>query len=144
MYRSFRTPSLWRDMDRLQRDMNRLFSLYSPSTMRRAPRYPAINIWVCDDCQFVSAEMPGVHVEDIDINVDGDTLTISGELGADEVPEGTHVHRKERGAGKFSRTIQLPYPVDAEKVEASFKNGILSITLPHIEAEKPKKIAITS
>jgi len=144
MYRSFRTPSLWRDMDRLQRDMNRLFNLYSPSSMRQAPTYPAINIWVSNDSQFVSAEMPGVHVEDIDINVDGDTLTISGELGSDEVPEGAHIHRKERGAGKFSRTIQLPYPVDADKVEARFNNGILSIALPHIEAVKPKKITITS
>jgi HSP20 family protein len=144
MYRSFRTPSLWRDMDRLQQDMNRLFSLYSPSIVRRAPTYPAINIWVSDASQFVTAEMPGVHVEDIDINVDGDTLTISGELGVEEVPAGAHIHRKERSAGKFSRTIQLPYPVDADKVEASFKNGILSILLPHIEAVKPKKITITS
>jgi HSP20 family protein len=144
MYRSFRTPSLWRDMDRLQRDMNRLFNLYSPSITRRAPSYPAINIWVSDDSQFVNAEMPGARTEDIDINVDGDTLTISGELGSDEIPEGAHVHRKERGFGKFSRTIQLPYPVDAEKVEASFKNGVLAITLPHIEAVKPKKITIAS
>jgi HSP20 family protein len=142
MYRSFRTPSLWRDMDRLQQDMNRLFNLYSPSSKRRAPTYPAINIWVNDDSQVVSAEMPGVRVEDIDISVDGDTLTISGELGSDEVPEGAYVHRKERGFGKFSRTIQLPYPVDTEKVEASLKHGILNITLPHVEAVKPKKIAI--
>jgi HSP20 family protein len=88
--------------------------------------------------------MPGVRVEDIDISVDGDTLTISGNLGADDVPEDVHVHRKERGAGNFSRTIQLPYPVNAEKVEASFKNGILSISLPHIEAVKPKKITVKS
>jgi HSP20 family protein len=88
--------------------------------------------------------MPGVHVDDIDISVNGDTLTISGERGSDDVPENAHFHRKERGFGKFSRTIQLPFVVDAEKVEASFKDGVLIITLPQIEAEKTKKISIKS
>lgn len=144
MYRTFRTPSFWREMDRLQRDMNRLFTQHSPSRLRTAPAYPAINIWANEDSQFVSAEMPGVHVDDIDISVNGDTLTISGERGSDDVPENAHFHRKERGFGKFSRTIQLPFVVDAEKVEASFKDGVLIITLPQIEAEKTKKISIKS
>jgi len=69
---------------------------------------------------------------------------ISGERSADDVPESAQFSRKERVFGKFSRTIQLPYAVDADKVEASFKNGILNIALPKIEAEKPKQIAIKS
>lgn len=142
MYRTFRTPSIWREMDRLQRDMNRIFTQHSPSRLRTAPSYPAINIWANEDSQFVSAEMPGVHVEDIDISVNGDTLTISGERSSGDIPENAHFLRKERGFGEFSRTIQLPFVVDAEKVEASFKNGVLIITLPQIEAEKPKKISI--
>jgi HSP20 family protein len=129
-------------MDRLQRDMNRIFTQHSPSRLRTAPSYPAINIWANEDSQFVSAEMPGVHVEDIDISVNGDTLTISGERSSGDIPENAHFLRKERGFGEFSRTIQLPFVVDAEKVEASFKNGVLIITLPQIEAEKPKKISI--
>jgi len=131
-------------MDHLQRDMNRLFNQYYPTRLRTASNYPAINIWTNEDGLFVSAEMPGVRVEDIDISVDGDTLTISGERGSDEVPEGAHFHRKERGFGKFSRTIQLPFAVNAEKVEASFKDGVLNITLPKVEAEKPKQISIIS
>ncbi len=142
MYRTFRTPSLWREMDRLQRDMNRLFNQYYPTQLRTAPSYPAINIWTNENGQFVSAEMPGVRVDDIDISVNGDKLTISGERDSDEFSENAHFHRKERGFGKFSRTIQLPFAVDAEKVEASFKDGVLNITLPRIEAEKPKKITI--
>ena len=144
MYRTYRTPSLWREMDRLQRDMNRLYTQYSPSRVRSAPSYPAINIWAKDDGLFVSAEMPGVHVEDININVMGDSLTISGERGSEEIPEDAHFHRKERGFGNFSRTIQLPYAVDAEQVEASFKNGVLNITLPRVPAETPKKISIAA
>jgi len=142
MYRTFRTPSTWREMDRLQRDMNRLFNQYSPTRLRTAPSYPAINIWTNEEGQFVSAEMPGVRVEDIDISVNGDMLTISGQRSSDEIPEGVHFHRKERGFGQFSRTIQLPFAVDAKKVEASFKDGVLNITLPRVEAEKPKQITI--
>lgn len=144
MYRTFRTPSIWREIDRLQRDMNRLFNQSSASRLRTAPSYPAINIWANEDGQFVSAEMPGVRVEEIDINVNGDTLTISGKRGSDEVPENAHFHRKERVHGVFSRTIQLPFAVDADKVEASFKHGVLNIELPRIEVEKPKKISIKS
>ena len=69
MYRTYRTPSLWREMDRLQRDMNRLFNQYYPTHLRTASNYPAINIWTNEDGQFVSAQKPGVRVEDIDISV---------------------------------------------------------------------------
>jgi HSP20 family protein len=131
-------------MDRLQRDMNRLFNQYSPTRLRTAPSYPAINIWTNEDGQFVSAEMPGLHVDDIDINVNDNVLTISGQRSLDEVPENAHFHRRERSSGEFSRNIQLPYAVELDKVEASFKDGILNIMLPKAEAEKPKQIAIKS
>ena len=144
MYRSFRTPSIFREMERFQRDMNRLFNQYTPSRLRSAPSYPALNIWTNEDGQLVSAEMPGVRVEDIDINVDGYTLTIAGERSSDEVPENAVYLRRERGFGKFSRAIQLPFAVDASKVEATFKDGVLKISLPKVEAEKPKQISIKS
>lgn len=73
MYRTFRTPSLWREMDRLQRDMNRLFNSYFPSQLQAASSYPAINIWTHEDGLVLSAEMPGVQVKDIDIQVNGNT-----------------------------------------------------------------------
>ncbi len=144
MYRTFRTPSIWREMDRLQREMNRLFSSYSPYRLQSAPSYPAINIWAKEDSLLVSAEMPGVQVDDIDVSVDGKTLTISGERVSDELPEGAHYHRKERRFGDFSRTIKLPIAVNSDEVKASFNDGVLSITLPGAESEKPKKIAIHS
>ena len=93
---------------------------------------------------FCSAEMPGVSVKDIDININGNELTISGQRNSDEIPEGAHYLRRERNFGKFARTIQLPFTVDPEKVEANFKDGVLTITLPKAEAEKPKKISIKS
>ena len=144
MYRTFRTPSIWREMDRLQREMNRLFNKYDAPGMRTAVGYPTVNIWTKEDSQIVSAEMPGVNVGDIEIRVEGDTLTIAGERKAEELPEGAARVRNERSFGKFSRTFQLPHAVDPDKVEAQFKNGVLIIILPRSDEDKPRKIAIKS
>ncbi len=144
MYRRFRQPSIWQEMDQLQREMNRLFSATSTGRVINSPSYPAINIWTNDDGQLISAEMPGVKPDDIDIDVTGDALSISGVRNPDEAVKEARYHRRERSYGSFSRTIQLPFMVDTNKVEANFKNGILLITLPRAEADKPKKITIKS
>ena len=144
MYRLFRRPSIWQEMDQPQREMNRLFDATSKERVFSAPSYPAVNIWTNDDGQLISAEMPGVHPEDIDIDVTGDALSISGERKPDKVAEEAHFHRRERTYGSFSRTIQLPFIADTNKVEASFINGILMISLPRAEADKPKKITVKS
>ena len=144
MYRRFRKPSIWQEMDQLQLEMNRLFDSTSRGRVITAPSYPAINIWTNDDEQLITAEMPGVHPEDINIDVIADALSISGERKPDEIAKEAHYHRRERSYGSFSRTVQLPFMVDTNKVEASFKNGVLSISLPRAEADKPKKIAIKS
>ena len=142
MYRRYRTPSIWREMDRLQQDMNRLFGDMTVNRMRQAPTFPAINIWAAEESAKVTAELPGVSKDDLDINVTGDTLTLSGVRNQDDLPEDAHFHRQERRFGEFSRSIQLPYTVDVNKVKAVFKNGVLSIELPRVEAEKPKKITV--
>ena len=145
MIRRFRRPSsIWQEMDQLQREMNRLFDVTSRGRVFTAPSYPAMNIWTNEDGQLISAEMPGVHPDDIEIDVTGDALSISGERKQDEVAEEALYHRRERSYGTFSRTIQLPFMVDTNKVEANFKNGILMISLPRAEADKPKKITIKS
>jgi len=144
MYRRFRRPSIWQEMDQLQHEMNRLFDATSQGRVFTAPSYPAINIWTNEDGQFLSAEMPGVHPDDIDIDVTGDALSISGVRKQDEVAKEAHFHRRERSYGSFSRTVQLPFMVDTNKVEANFKNGILKISLPRAEADKPKRITIKS
>lgn len=142
MYRRYRVPFVWREMDRLQREMNRLFDDYAPSRLRRAAGYPAMNVWTNEEGLVITAEVPGVKPDDIDVNVVGDTLTLSGVRKPDELDESSRYHRQERGYGNFSRTIQLPYLVDVGKVEAAFKNGVLNITLPRAEEDKPKKIAV--
>lgn len=142
MYRRYRTPSIWREMDRLQHDMNRLFGDRTVNRSRKAPSFPAINVWATEDSAKITAEIPGVSKDDLEINVTGDTLTLSGVRGQDELPEDARYHRQERRFGEFERSIQLPYTVDVNKVKATFKNGVLTVDLPRVEAEKPKKITV--
>jgi len=144
MYRRYRVPRMWRDMDKLQNEMNRLFDSTFSRRYRNAPGFPAVNVWANEDGLVVTAEVPGINAEDIDIMVVGETMTISGSRGMDELGEGTKYHRQERGYGDFTRTVKLPFLVDSDKVDASFRDGLLNITLPRKDEDKPRKIAITS
>jgi HSP20 family protein len=144
MYRRFQRPSIWQEMDQLQQEMNRLFDVTSKGRVFNSPSYPAINIWMNEEGQIITAEMPGVLPENIDIDVTGDALSISGVRKPDEVAKEARYHRRERSYGSFSRTIQLPFMVDTKQVEASFKNGVLLLSLPRAEADKPKKITVKS
>jgi len=141
MYRRYRPSNMLREMERFQRDLNRLFDDFSPQ-IKSAPSFPAVNIWADQESVLLTAEMPGLSGDDIELNVLEDTLTISGKRAAEPLPEGATYHRQERGFGKFSRSIRLPYRVDAEKVKAGFHDGILEVTLPRAEADRPKKIAV--
>ena len=141
MYRRYARPSIWPEMERLQRDMNRLFKDVSGG-IGRASSYPAMNVWTGDDTAIVSAEVPGVAPEEIEISIVGESLTLSGERKADDVAAGAQYHRRERGCGKFSRTIELPFRVDADDVEARFRNGVLAVHLPRAAADKPRNITV--
>ncbi len=134
--------SPWREMERLRREMNRLFNDYSTQARwDTVPSYPAMNVWTDQDSAVVTAELPGVIPDNIDISVEDSTLTLRGVRVPDEA-EGATYHRRERQHGAFVRTIQLPFRVATEKVEATFRNGVLSVALPRAAEDKPKKIAI--
>lgn len=133
--------SIWNDMRRLQREMDYVFGGTS-GPMRH--EFPLVNLWVSQDGVIVSAEVPGVLPSELNIDVLGETLTITGRRAQVELPADVRYHRREREHGEFSRTVELPFRVDTEAVEATFRNGILTITLPRVAEEKPKKIAVTS
>lgn len=136
----FRQPFNWREFEQVRRDMDRMFSR---SRRMRASGFPAINVWTNDaEGAILTTELPGIDTEDVDITVTGDTLTINGCCQPDEAPESAQYHRRERSRGDFSRTVQLPYTVDPDKVEAVVEKGVLTITLPRAEAEKPRQIAV--
>lgn len=139
----YRTLTPWQEMARLQREMNQLFSDFFPNTgVTRAAGYPAMNVWSNADNAVVTAELPGINPDDIDISVTGNVLTLSGERKAEAPAEGARYHRQERSFGRFTRTFELPFQVDANNVEAHFRNGVLQVMLPRAEADKPKKINI--
>jgi len=144
MYRRFRFAPQSQEMDRFQREMNRLFEDFYPTRIRRAPTYPAMNVWNNEEGLAITAEVPGVSSDDIDISVVGDTLTLSGNRKPDELNEGARYHRQERGHGSFSRSFQLPFAVNVSKVDATFRNGVLTISLPRAEENKPRKIIVKS
>ncbi|PKN51419.1 MAG: Hsp20/alpha crystallin family protein [Deltaproteobacteria bacterium HGW-Deltaproteobacteria-13] len=143
-------PSIWR-MKRfadsfpqiidLQREINKLFSGAGQNTTLD---YPVINIWEKDDSLIVTTELPGMDAENINVSVVGNMLTIAGMSKADPIKEGETYLRQERELGNFQRNFQLPFSVDAAKVEAKYEKGILHITLPRIKEDLPKKIKINS
>ncbi len=105
--------------------------------------FPALNVWEQGDDLYAEAELPGISGDDIDVSVVGSDLTIRGKRGP-ELPAGSSYHRRERGEGEFTRVLRLPIEVDANRVEASLKNGVLLIKLPKAESAKPKKIKVAA
>ncbi len=104
--------------------------------------YPSLNIWEDADVLYAEAELPGVRHEDLDLTVVGNQLTLKGRR-TPAAPESGTFHRRERAVGDFTRTVVLPYEVDAEHVEASLVNGVLKLSLPKSSAAKPRKINVT-
>lgn len=128
------------EMRRLQSDMNSLFDTTGPLVAGRP--YPPVNVWLGENSVAVTAELPGVAPDDLDIEVQEDTLTLKGEhKDATDGDTGSWV-RRERPTGRFSRTIGLPFRVDVGQVEARFQNGVLEIEMRRPEADRPRKIAI--
>ncbi len=130
------------------REMDRLFDSMSSSqpfgfvpTIHSQWAYPAINVWEDQDHLYAEAELPGLKMDDIEVLVTEDQLTIRGTRRID-VPEDARALRRERAIGTFERTIGLPAPVETDHVEAKLSHGVLSIMLPKIAAAKPRKIEV--
>lgn len=125
----------------LQDDFNRLLDDGTGAGYRVRRTYPLVNIWESADGLVVDAELPGINPEQVDIAVANGLLTITGKYPEPEGDAKTY-QRRERAEGEFTRSFELPYRVDAETVTATYKNGILRVTLPRAEADKPKRIAV--
>jgi HSP20 family protein len=128
----------FREMERLQSQLNSLLA----QSAGAAIDFPPLNIWSSQDGAVVTAEIPGMSPDDIDISVVNQTLTLRGARGPEELSEEEKYHRRERGFGEFTRTIELPFKVNSDGVEAKFCKGILTVTLPRAEADKPRKISV--
>jgi HSP20 family protein len=104
---------------------------------------PRVDITEAKDSVSIKAEIPGLEAKDVEVSLSGDTMTIKGEKRQEKEEKDEHRHLVERTYGAFSRIVRLPAPVAAEKIKASFKNGVLTVTLPKTEEAKPKAIPVT-
>ena len=144
---SIRPRSPWTifdELESLQADMNQIWAGPEASRYGRRVRaaYPPLNVWSSAEGIGIDAEMPGVDPKDVEISVIGDELTLRGQINVQEAPASETLLRRERPAGEFSRTLQLPFRANTGAVKATFKNGILRIAVPRSEEEKPRKIAV--
>lgn len=138
----------FRELEQIQHEMNRLFNF---SLERRTGRdaelwegkwSPAVDVYDSKDTIVVKADLPGMNKDEIDVSVQDDTLIIKGEKKEEkEVKEKGYI-RTERFSGSFSRVIALPSGVNTAKVAATYKNGVLELTLPKKEGAKPKQIKV--
>jgi HSP20 family protein len=105
---------------------------------------PAVDIHETDHALVIKAELPGVSKDDVSIEVHQNTLTLRGQRQHEAEVKDEHYHRVERAYGTFQRSFVLPTMVDQEKVQATFKDGVLELHLPKLESAKPRRIAINS
>lgn len=133
-----------RDMLAMQNQLDRMFDeawrpLYDDNMGI------ALDIDESEDAYTVSAAIPGMDAEDIDVSMNDNVLTISGETRVENErkdEEGKRVLMRERRYGQFSRSVRLVNPVDADNIEATYENGVLTLTLPKREESKPRRIAV--
>ena len=123
--------------DRFDRLIGRAFG-----RERQTPWMPAMDVYETDDRLVVSMELPGLSADDVEVQVEDSTLTVSGKREFSTEVDEEHYHRVERRYGQFSRAVALPPQVDAGKVDAKFESGVLTIEVAKAEKAKPKKIQV--
>jgi len=136
-----------RDLISFQERMNRLFDdafqrKGELSPMVKGDWSPAVDVFETKEAIELRAELPGLSASDVDISLENDVLTLSGERTMSKAVKDEHYHRVERSYGCFTRSFALPRRVHKDKIKATFKDGVLHVTLPKAEEAKPKQIKI--
>jgi len=129
--------NMWDEMNRLQRAFDGRAAYRNACGV-----FPPLNVYDDGEAYVVRAEIPGVLPQDIGIEATANTLILKGERKRDEGPEGRSYHRRERDHGVFNRTLELPAPIDPDKVRAKYENGVLEVVLVKSEAARPRQISI--
>lgn len=119
--------------ERLERELDRVFSV---------GREPALDVWTNENDVRVAVRVPGYAPEEVEVSLDGDVLTVQGARPARALAEEDRWHLRERSSEGFTRTLRLPFRVEADEVAARYENGVLWVELPRAHAERPRKITI--
>jgi len=142
-----RRGDVFGELTRMQEEMNRFFDDFFGEQRRGLAEgawLPAVDVSETESELVVRAELPGMSHEDIEINVQDNVLTLKGEKKQEKKEEKENFHRLERSYGSFSRSFSLPAGVKPDDIKATFKDGVLQVTMPKAEEAKAKKIAITA
>jgi HSP20 family protein len=135
----------WDPFRDFQREVGRLFESLEPLPSWRVVRqFPAINLYDASDRYVLTAQLPGVAPEDVDLSITGETLTMRGERKRPEGVSDESYRRQERQFGRWTRTVTLPDRVDSTQVSATFSEGILTVTVPKAESARPRQITIAA
>ncbi|HUU11624.1 MAG TPA: Hsp20/alpha crystallin family protein [Phycisphaerae bacterium] len=132
----------------LQREMNRVFDsvfgqYFGPAgRIRSGYVYPSVNVRETDEAYLVACEVPGQEMDDLEVYVTGNQLTLSGSRQGTIPEEGVTLHRRERDTGRFSRAITLPGPVDSAKTQATLADGVLTVRLARTEETRPRRVQV--
>jgi HSP20 family protein len=130
----------------LRREMDRLFDRFFEAPWAEPPALgdwtPALDMTEGKDAVIVKAELPGVDAKDVSVSLEGEMLTIKGEKEQKKEETDERQHRVERSWGAFMRSVRLPAPVDGSKVTATFKNGVITVTLPKAPGAKGTTIPV--
>lgn len=136
----------FRELRGLQDEMTRLFAGIAPLPSEDSvfgAWQPKVDIFEDEDALVLEADMPGVKREDLELTIENNVISLSGERKMEERKESENYHRVERSYGSFTRSFTLPRTVDTEKVKAEFKDGVLTVSLPKREETKARKINVT-
>jgi HSP20 family protein len=136
----------FRDLTDIQHEMNRMFDnvFGRPGAVSTADRMwvPVCDMYETKDDLNVTFELPGIREKEVSVSITGDVLTVKGERTWEKELKDDGIHRLERAYGRFERAVPLPVPVQADKVKATYRDGVLEIKLPKVEEVKPKEIKI--
>lgn len=136
----YRVPDVWGEMNRLNREVSRMFG--ETGSSEGSGVFPPLNVYDDGESVVVRAEIPGVDPKSIEVNASSKSLTIKGERPKQVGDEKQSFHRRERGYGRFNRSLTLPQEVNPDKVRAEYRLGILEVVLPKSEDIKPRKIDV--
>ena len=136
-------PATWNN------GLDRLFNEFMGHSIRKMEEEtaacawtPAVNILEREDGIVITADLPGLKAEDVEVTIDNGVLTLKGERTLEEIADGETYHRVERSYGKFERSFSVPNSVDPKKIEARFLNGEMTLTLPKRDESKPRSVKI--
>jgi HSP20 family protein len=130
----------WRELERMRRELDGVFSGYTRTPA--ATSFPLVNIYDEQDSMVVTAELAGMAKDDVQITYNDGVLTLEGKRGPVPGTEKMTVVRRERAVGEFQKSLSIPYRIQADKISASFTDGVLTVTLPKTEDARPKQISI--